>query len=309
MAQILGRFGPPRFWPVDKVILAYFAAMCAVEAIWFSRIPEASWLIALHFAGAVLIVASACSAGSKQVPSASATLLARFNWFFRHWYPILFVACCYREMAILIERLVHARFDQKLADLDFTFWHAYPSVWLERLYHPILTEYLQIIYTLFVPVVLFVPWLVWRQKRYREFRYMSFLLALGFLASYLGYPLVPARGPRYFLEHLQHVPLHGLWGFDSMQATLNRLEKEHYDCFTSGHTELTVLACWLSRSLSKRFFSMYFLYTLSIVFATVYLRYHYTVDLLAGVVVAVVLILAAPAVYRGLSEKGDSIGD
>jgi membrane-associated phospholipid phosphatase len=51
------------------------------------------------------------------------------------------------------------------------------------------------------------------------------------------------------------------------------------------------------------------LYTLCIVFATVYLRYHYTVDLLAGVLVALVLIIAAPRLYRGLSEKGESIGD
>jgi membrane-associated phospholipid phosphatase len=94
-----------------------------------------------------------------------------------------------------------------------------------------------------------------------------------------------------------------------MQVTLNRLEQDHFDCFPSGHTELTILACWLSRSISNRLFRAYFLYTLCIVFATVYLRYHYTVDLLAGVVVALALILAAPGLYRRLSEKGESIGD
>jgi len=120
---------------------------------------------------------------------------------------------------------------------------------------------------------------------------------------------VPARGPRYLLEHAQHLPLRGLWLFQSMQSTLNSLEKDHYDCFPSGHTELTVLACYLSRSISHKLFWAYFLYTLCIVFATVYLRYHYTADLLAGAVVALILILAAPVLYRGLSEKGDSIGD
>jgi len=180
---------------------------------------------------------------------------------------------------------------------------------MERLYSPWLTESLQIIYTLFLPSMLFVPWLIWRQKRYAEFRYAAFLLALGFLASYVGYLAVPARGPRFLLESFQHVPLQGLWLFDTMQATLNRLERDHYDCFPSGHTEITVLACWLSRSISDRLFWGYFLYTLCIVFATVYLRYHYTVDLLAGIVVALDLILAAPGLYRGLGEKGDSIGD
>ena len=158
-------------------------------------------------------------------------------------------------------------------------------------------------------MVFLVPIVTWYRKQFTEFRYMAFLIVLGFLASYVGYLIVPARGPRFLLEHMQHLPLTGLWGFDSMQTTLNRLEKDHYDCFPSGHTELTVLACWLSRSVSSTLFKFYFLYTLCIVFATVYLRYHYTADLFAGVVVALVLILAAPALYRGLSEKGDLIGN
>ena len=67
-----------------------------------------------------------------------------------------------------------------------------------------------------------------------------------------------------------------------MQNALDRLESAHYDCFPSGHTELTILAWWGSRMVSKRWFRVYLAYTPFIIFATVYLRYHYTVDLLAG---------------------------
>ena len=290
------------FWPVDKVIFAYCAFSGAVELIWFARIPGAGFLLALHVLGVALIV---LAAGNTATAGPVFQVVRRF----RHWYPILFVACCYREMATLIPAIRHARFDQALANLDFSIWGAYPTVWLERIYSPGLTEFLQIIYTLFIPVALLVPTIIWFQKRYAEFRYMAFLLALGFLVSYVGYLAVPARGPRYLLDHLQQQPLQGLWLFHFMQAMLNGLEHDHYDCFPSGHTELTVLACWLSRSISLRLFRVYFLYTLCIVFATVYLRYHYTADLAAGAVVAIVLILAAPRLYRVLSEKGESIGD
>ncbi len=37
------------------------------------------------------------------------------------------------------------------------------------------------------------------------------------------------------------------------------------------------------------------------IFATVYLRYHYTVDLLAGALLASVLITAGPMMYVNLS--------
>jgi membrane-associated phospholipid phosphatase len=292
-----------RLWAVDKVILAYLAFTAALELIWFRQISDAPELLAWHVAGAAAIL------GASFGRPRPGTLLFHVIRIFRNWYPLLFVACCYREMATLIAVIRHPRFDEALANADLRFWGVYPTVWMERIYSPILTEYLQIIYTLFIPVILFVPWWVWMQGRIAEFRYMAFLIVLGFLASYIGYLIVPARGPRFLLEHAQHMPLRGLWYFNQMQAMLNRLEHDHFDCFPSGHTELTVLAFWLSRSISPRLFKVYFLYTLCIVFATVYLRYHYTADLLAGALVAVALILATPRLYRGLSGKGESIGD
>jgi membrane-associated phospholipid phosphatase len=103
--------------------------------------------------------------------------------------------------------------------------------------------------------------------------------------SYIGY-LTCRRAARFLLRDLQHAPLGGLWLFDAMQSALDRLESAHYDCFPSGHTELTIIAWWGSRLVSKGWFRAYLVYTLCIIFATVYLRYHYTVDVLAGVLTA-----------------------
>jgi membrane-associated phospholipid phosphatase len=206
-------------------------------------------------------------------------------------------------MAILIPPVRHSDSDRWLANLDFGIWGANPTVWLERLQAPVLTEFLQVVYTLFVPAVLLVAYLIWRKGRPAEFQYYAFLIALGFLVSYIGYLVVPARGPRFLLNSLQHIPLQGLWLFHAMQRTLDTIESAHYDCFPSGHTELTILACWGSRILSKRIFLAYLIYTPSIIFATVYLRYHYTVDVMAGAAVAAVLIAVAPFAYRILRER------
>ena len=226
------------------------------------------------------------------------------SWIFRNWYALPYVASCYKEMALFIPAVRNSDADQWLADLDFRIWGAHPSVWLERVHTPVLTEFLQMVYTLFVPAVLYIAWMLWRRGRTRDFQYYAFLIALGFMASYIGYILVPARGPRFLLRNLQHFPLQGLWLFKAMQNALDRLESAHYDCFPSGHTELTILAWWGSRMVSKRCFRVYLAYTPCIIFATVYLRYHYTVDLLAGIVTAAVLILTAPRLYQRLSPKG-----
>ena len=273
------------WWPVDRLIAAYFCLAAILILCWFQQIPGAAWLLAAHAGGVILF------------------LLARRSQAFRHWYPLPYVSACYKEMAILIPPIRGLDYDRQLASLDFRIWHANPTIWLERLYHPALTEFLQIVYSLFVPAVLVVAWMLWKRGKLVEFRYYAFLIAIGFLASYIGYLLVPVRGPRFTLSHLQRAPLEGSWLFHFLQGTLDRLESAHYDCFPSGHTELTILACWGSRLVSPRLFYLFVGYTPCIIFATVYLRYHYTIDLLAGALLAVILIGATPAVYRALGKR------
>jgi membrane-associated phospholipid phosphatase len=280
-----------RFWAVDKLILAYFACQVVVILGWWSKVPYALPLLAANLISGAAIV--------YQVKRPNAT-----SGFFRDWYWLPYIGACYKEMALFIPAVRGSDADQWLADLDFRIWGAHPTVWLERVHTPVLTEFLQAIYTLFIPAFLYIAWVLWRKGRTRDYQYYAFLIVLGFLTSYVGYILVPARGPRFLLNHLQRFPLQGLWLFQAMQGALDRLESAHYDCFPSGHTELTILAWWGSRMVSKRWFRIYLAYTPCIIFATVYLRYHYTVDLLAGVVTAAVLIMTAPKLYQKLSPKG-----
>jgi len=278
-----------RFWAVDRLILAYFGLSALVVLGWWTRLPDALALFAANLVGGALIV--------YQVKRPNPT-----TWIFRNWYPLPFVASCYKEMALFIPAIRGVDYDRALANLDYRIWGANPTVWLERWNTPGLTEFLQVVYTLFIPAVLLVAWELWRRHQFKDFRYYAFLIALGFLVSYVGYLAVPARGPRFLLRNLQHFQLHGMWLFNGMQRALDRLESAHFDCFPSGHTELTILAGWGSRMISKRWFKVYLAYTPCIIFATVYLRYHYTVDLLAGAATAGILILAAPVLYTRLSQ-------
>lgn len=292
MADILNPslLNPPteRFWAVDKVVLAYLALTGALIIGFWNRVPAAGFWFAVHVVCAAVVVVAIKRPG-------------RVSRVFRHWYPLLYVSICYREMSILIPAIRGTDADAWLAHLDFDIWHANPTVWLERLQDRPFTEFLQIVYTLFIPAVLFVAGRFWARREYEAFRFYAFVIATGFLASYIGYFLVPARGPRFELRGLQHVPLQGMFVFGLLQSSLDKLESAAYDCFPSGHTELVILAWWGSRRLSNALSKVYFIYAVCIIFSTVYLRYHYTVDIAAGMLLAWVLILATPSWYRRLS--------
>ena len=286
------------WWAVDFLVAGYLVATGALIAMFVRSVPDAFWLLAAHVAGIGLIV----SAVYWRPRTAGGCWASKV---FRHWYPLLYVSLCYKEMAILIPPIRHTDMDSEMAHLDYRLWGAHPTVWLERIQMPWLTECLQIVYTLFVPVVLSIAAILWLQRRYPEFRFYAFVVALGFLASYIGYLIVPVRGPRFFLAHLQHIDLRGFWLFEGMRHTLDRLESAHYDCFPSGHTELTLIAWWNSRRISMKLFAAFCVYSLAIIFATVYLRYHYTVDVLAGAALAAVLLAAAPKIYAAVASRGE----
>ncbi len=293
MAEVLKR--DTRLWAVDKVILAYFACTAVLVAAWWREVPNALYWIGWQALLTIVLLLEI------KLPNPT-------TWFFRNWYPVIYVASCYKEMADYLPLARHINFDQALANLDGRLWGIQPAVWMYHFQTPILTEYLQTVYTLFVPAAILPAFLLWRVQRYKDFRYLAFLITVGYLASYVGYILVPARGPRVLFSYLDAMPLRGLWLFHGMQNLLDRLESIAYDCFPSGHTELTVIAWWSVRQISRRWFFAYSVYTLSIIFGTVYLRYHYSVDVIVGALVAAALIrfpVAIPKITaRGLSIEG-----
>jgi membrane-associated phospholipid phosphatase len=100
---------------------------------------------------------------------------------------------------------------------------------------------------------------------------------------------------------LQHFPLQGMWLFQTMQSALDRLESAHYDCFPSGHTELTLLVLYYSRAFHRKTFWWLIPFGTGIVVSTVYLRYHYVIDVVAGALCAITIILIAKPMYRMLN--------
>jgi len=289
----------PGWWPVDRLIAGYLTAQGLLVAAYYGQVRSAGLWLAFHAVGIALIV---LAARARPRP---ATLAWRIHALFHYWYPLPFVAACYKTVAVLIPPVRGVQYDRGMAHWDLAIWGVHPTVWLERLYAPWLTEFLQIAYSLFIPAVLLVAVWLWKQGRLEAFRYYAFLIALGFLASYAGYMLAPVRGPRFLLAGEQTLPLRGLWVFGWLQQTLDRLESAHFDCFPSGHTELTLLACWGSRAVSMKLFRVFAVYSIVIVFSPIYLRYHYTVDVIAGAALAAVLCAAGPYLYRA---KGFLVG-
>jgi len=200
---------------------------------------------------------------------------------------IHFLVCCDRNCGLLPDR------DCWLIAADRFLFGTDPTIWLQRIVNPILTEAMQIIYATnyFLPAILVLALYLSRDRT--AFQHSVWVLTLGYILSYLGYFIIPAIGPRLTLEHA--IPLQGVMLREKLAALNYALEAVPRDCFPSGHTELPLVTLWLAFRHRRPLARVYLPIVLLLICSTVYLRYHYVIDVLAGAALAGIVILAGRA--------------
>jgi membrane-associated phospholipid phosphatase len=192
-----------------------------------------------------------------------------------------------------------------------------PTVWIGQFAHPALTEYLQIWYNLFqlllcVPAVAF-----YRRRRMKEFRIYAMTILFGFYLSYIAYFFMPAIGPRFEVHDFNSIDkeLPGLvltTPFRDLINAGNNIQAEmddpydfvNRDCMPSGHTMMSLLGILMAWSLRSRWRWLVTIGGTSIIVSTVYLRYHYVVDLIAGAILALVIFALHERIARWWTERG-----
>jgi membrane-associated phospholipid phosphatase len=170
-----------------------------------------------------------------------------------------------------------------------------PTVWLQRLVRPWLTNVMYLAYCAYFVVPFVVAGYVWRRRSGEAFRRFVFTVVLAFYVSYVGYFLVPARGPRFALA-AAHTAVPTLYTTPISRAIvdgMNFVERNKNDVFPSGHVMLTAVCLLLALRESRRLFLILLPIGLGVFVSTVYCRYHYVIDVLAG------LLLALPMPWLG----------
>ena len=125
------------------------------------------------------------------------------------------------------------------------------------------------------------------------------VLFTAFAVGYAGYLFVPAMGPLSLLGSEFTVPLEGGWMTALNDAVVARAGAG-YDVFPSLHVLITCVLLAHDARHSRRRFLLMLPVCLGLFVSTVYLRYHYAVDLMAGFGVFVLLRWALRA--RGLEH-------
>ncbi len=263
---------------IDLVLLWFLALLTALTLAFFQEIPRSGALLALYLS---------CFA-----------LVGMFSFGFSHWslqtHLILraifvgpFVLLIFSSLGFLIHYI----------SVDDRHW--YLLIWDRRIFggdpvrqihefgEPWLTDVLQVAYASYYFLPMLLGAVLIRQKRWLELQSVLFLISVGFFLSYLGYFLCPAKSPNEILP--------GLWQdgsviADSLARWTRQSEILKRDAFPSGHTEITLLTLFLAWKFHRKVFWAILPLGLGLFVATVYLGYHYLVDVVAGGVLALAVL-------------------
>lgn len=195
--------------------------------------------------------------------------------------------------------------ERQLAQAELALFGDFVTSRLQAFNTPAFVEWLQINYLLFLalPLPLFLVLLA--KRRFEEAGEYAALVGLSALVCFAGYILLPATTPALLFERLGAAapiqfdgPLEGLWLTDDISRFLLAATTNRNDAFPSGHTMVTVLALLAAWRLHRPTFWAILPTGVSIVYATLALRYHFAVDVVVGLMIG----LALPWANRRLIE-------
>lgn len=269
----------------DCFILAYWLAVALLQVVAAPRIIAAQGVIGLAFLlliDLVMVVTVLVVAGNLAGASTGRRLTGKaipiFLTFYLGFLMLPFYATAVHPRSFEMELLW---FDEAILGMSVaTFLEPYLVVGV--------TDFMQVCYASHYLLPFILMGLLLRDGKDREVELLAAAVSLVALTGFLLYIAVPARSPYVWAHAVADcpvrfggpIPMTGVGR--AIRDWIHQNETFKYDCFPSGHTQLSLTVLVASWRYHRRSFPAFLVVISSLVFATLYLRYHYVIDLVAG---------------------------
>ncbi|MCX6558403.1 MAG: phosphatase PAP2 family protein [Candidatus Aminicenantes bacterium] len=209
----------------------------------------------------------------------------------RDWLPFFLFLFFYEIFATSFwSAISKPDLDSKLLAWDRFLFGETPSVWMDRWVQPWLTDILAVAYFLHVVLPLIISYACYRKNK-PLFRYFLLAFLLGGILGNIGYIFVPGVGPNIAYPQLY---AHGLNGaFYGSVAGILDIVRAPRDIFPSLHVCLSTIVLWCGAKLGRKWLWFLLPLVLGNWISTIYLRYHYMVDVIVGFALAFLVLFLA----------------
>ena len=258
--------------------IAYLATTALLIGVLGRALPDWPLRVAAH-----LVVCGGLLALLRAGPLPRILALAR------DWHPLALFPLLYREVEGLARVMGDWRLTETVAATEAALFGGQPSLYLsERLPFVLLSEYLHFCYLAYVVVIPAVAAWWYAGGRRAAFHELVLLLAAVMYSSYLFFILFPVDSPYYRFDRLA-APLAGHPFFDLVHAMSAR-GGARGGAFPSAHVSGAVVVILVAWRHQRRAAALLAPIVLGVIVATVYGRFHYALDAIAGIGLALAVV-------------------
>ncbi len=210
-----------------------------------------------------------------------------------------------------VERIVPALgvplCDARLLDIDRFLFGETPAVLLQEYANPWLTEAMSagyLSYHFYITIALVTAYL----GPVRHLVRLAAPLGLAFAIGFAGYLVMPAVGPIRMLPSETWVPVEGYLITGANDALVAH-GSSVFDVFPSLHVLMTCMLLAHDWRWNRLRFCIMLFPSLLLFVSTMYLRYHYAIDVIAGFGLFAVLSIGMPRLLQGETSGDEKDSD
>ncbi len=256
-------------------VLICFFAYIAVLSPWFRDRPVLKYQPIVLLVAVLALLSLMSYAERTSFPIAVGMI--------RDWLPLILTLAAFREMELFLPVHFEHKFEPvwiKWDDLVLRGWHLRTII--ESL-GKLIPLWLEFSYLLVYAIGFLCVALLYILHRRPEIDRFLTIYLIGTLLAYALFPYFPSEPPRILFPKIDE-PLVSTWA-RTLNLWILKVGTIHVGVFPSAHVSSVFSAAWgmfLILPQRKLFGYGLLLYALSVSVATVYGRYHYVADVLAG---------------------------
>ncbi len=254
----------------DTVMVSYLLLTALLIVLFHQKVAPWQAFVGVHLFASILIGAL------RFIPSHAPALIQ----FSRDWYPVVAFPLLYKEVEFLAAAFGNWGLTEPIRSLEVSLFAGHPSIYLSELlaWAP-LSEYLHLCY---LSHILLLPVVggYWYHARRDAFYELIFLVSVVLSTSYLFFILFPVDSPFYLADPLP-ASLRDHFFYDIVHYVADR-GGARGGALPSTHVSVST-TIWLVAWYRQRPIAYWLLLLVpGLIFATVYGRFHYVLDVATG---------------------------
>lgn len=278
---------PELFSPLDLATILYMA--CTAAYMCFG--PADMTLLLPHFAVRIIVLIVACSLAMLNTKYEG----NRFILFLRNLYPLLFLGFFYTETSCMKNIIFHNNLDYYFYNAEQNLWHCQPSAVFSKIMNQDwFNELMNICYFSYYIIIGLVCVALYFSSS-KKAQKGIFIVIVSFYMYYLIFAILPVVGPQYYVpDAISTIPPHF---FGKLMHNIIISYEQPTGAFPSSHVGVAFIISYISYNYIKKLFFITLPFVIGICFATVYIKAHYLVDVVAGIISAPIFIHLSKKIY------------